>query len=326
MNDAITLLDHAGDQSPGQPQLLAGGTDLLTLMKQEIMAPTLLIDIKRLPELDDVIAPSPEGLTIGALSTLAQLEVDPLVRGSYPALAEAARVAATPQLRNMATIGGNLLQRPRCWYFRSEHVHCWLKGGHDCPAVEGENQHHAVFGNSPCHATHASDLATALVALGAEVNLRGPHEDRSVPLDAFFALPNEVRRTEHVLAANEVIVSISLPHQPMEARSTYLKAMDRKAWAFALVGVGAWLVIDEGQIVDARLVLGGVAPIPWRVPDAEALLVRAEPGPALFDRVAQVALQGATPLSGNGYKIQLATAMVRRALTEISAPSWSAIA
>jgi xanthine dehydrogenase YagS FAD-binding subunit len=310
MDEAIALLDRGGDTS----RVLAGGTDLLTLMKHGISTPGHLIDIKRLPELDDRIEPTGDGIRIGVLATLAQLENDPLIRGTYTALADAAGVAATPQLRNMATIGGNLLQRPRCWYFRSEHVNCWLKGGEDCPAREGENQFHALFGDSPCVAVHPSDLATALVTLGAAVDLTGPDGTRTVALDDFFALPTDDRRTENTLGASEIVTSVTLPHAPANARSTYLKAMDRKAWAFALVGVGTQIVVENGTISDARVVLGGVSPIPWLAPEAANLLIGEAPNPALFERVADAALAGANPLANNGYKIPLLKSLVRNAL------------
>jgi xanthine dehydrogenase YagS FAD-binding subunit len=314
IDEAISLLDREPDQS----RLLAGGTDLLTLMKLEIATPDHLIDVKRLPELDDTIERSDEGIAIGALATLSRLETDQLIRPFAPALAEAAAVAATPQLRNMATIGGNLLQRSRCWYYRSEQVTCWLQGGTECQAREGENQYHALFGDSPCVSIHPSDLATALVMLGAEVTLKGPDGTRQLPLAEFFVLPTEERRTENLLQPNEIITSIRIPNDPANERSTYLKAMDRKVWAFALVGVGARLLVEDGRIAAARLVLGGVAPIPWPVPEAERLLVGEPPSADLFDRVAQVAVEGAQPLAKNGYKIPLVTALVRRAFDGLS--------
>lgn len=307
---AIALLD----EDPRRSRLLAGGTDLLTLMKYEISTPERLIDIKRLPDLDDRIETSGDGVRIGTLVTLAQVEDAPLIRGSYAALAQAAGLAATPQLRNMATIGGNLLQRPRCWYFRLPHVQCWLKGGDDCPARDGENQQHALFGDSPCVAVHPSDLATALVALGASVELTGSGGSRTVPLDEFFALPEENRRTENVLGGDEIVTAVILPASSAGTRSTYLKAMDRKVWAFALVGIGVRLVVENGVIADARLALGGVAPIPWRAQRAEALLVGSKPGPELFERAASVALEGATPLAHNGYKVPLLKSLIRSAL------------
>lgn len=317
IDDAIALLDaNASDGQADLPRLLAGGTDLLTLIKAGIAAPSQLIDIKRLAGLDDTIDVSGNDTRIGALTTLAQLEDDPGLRQRHPALAE----AAAPQLRTMATIGGNLLQRPRCWYFRDDSVHCWLKGGDECPAQEGESQHHALFGGGPCYATRPSDLATALVALGASVTIRGHGHDgeRALPLEEFFVLPTPERRRENVLAQSDVVTGITIPAVE-GARSTYLKAMDRKVWAFAQVGIAAMLVTDGQTITAARLVLGGVAPTPWRATEAEAVLSGATTGPDIFTRAAGVALEGAQPLLRNAYKIPLAKAMIARALAAASA-------
>ncbi|MDQ3657661.1 MAG: xanthine dehydrogenase family protein subunit M [Chloroflexota bacterium] len=325
ISEAITLLGARPDgddvREDDRPRLLAGGTDLLTLMKDDIAVPSQLIDIKRLPELDNTISPSPEGTRIGALTSLAQIVDDPVIRDMYPALSEAAGLAATPQLRNMATIGGNLLQRPRCWYYRNDLVSCWLKGGEDCPARDGENQHHALFGESPCVAVHPSDLATALVTLEASIRIQGSEGERTLPLEAFFSQPTEARRRENVVQQSDVITAIIVPNPAPTAQSTYLKAMDRKVWAFAQVGVGAMLVIEEQRITEARLVLGAVAPTPWRATAAEGLLTGATPGRELFERVAGVALEGAAPLSHNGYKVPLAKALVIRALMAASTPT-----
>ncbi|CAA9546194.1 MAG: Periplasmic aromatic aldehyde oxidoreductase, FAD binding subunit YagS [uncultured Thermomicrobiales bacterium] len=315
IDDALALL--AGGDGAVRP--LAGGTDLLTLMKADIATPERLIDIKRLAELDDAIALDADGLSIGALATLDDLEDDPLVRQLAPALAEAAAAAASPQLRNMATIGGNLLQRPRCWYFRSSLVHCWLKGGTECQARDGENALHALFDQSPCVAVHPSDLATALVALDASVRLRGPAGERSLSLGEFFAPPTDDRRTENVLAPDELILSVRIPPPADNARGTYLKAMDRKVWAFALVGVAATVARDGDRIGAARIVLGGVAQTPWRAREAEDLLVGQRPDADLFARAADAALAGAAPLADNGYKIPLARTLIRRALAAVTA-------
>jgi xanthine dehydrogenase YagS FAD-binding subunit len=324
VEEAVMLLAPAAGANGTAPRALAGGTDLLPLMKADLLAPEQLIDIKRLADLDDRIEDGPDGLTIGALASLAEIEDDPLVRAVLPALAEAAASAATPHLRNMATIGGNLLQRPRCWYFRDPHLDCWLKGGEDCPARDGENQLHALFDVSPCVAVHPSDPATALVALDARVQLRGPRGQREMPIAEFFAPPAADRRRETVIAGDELIVAIRIP--PGDgARSTYLKAMERKVWAFALVGVAAVIRMDTGKIADARLVLGGVANVPWRSTTAEQLLVGAEPTEELIARAADAALAEAQPLSHNAYKTPLAQALIRRALFALIPPSPSAV-
>lgn len=325
IEDAVAMLDGRVVNGPNGSAALAGGTDLLTLMKAGLYAPDRLIDIKRLPDLDNRIEEDDDGLTIGALVTLAQLEEDPRVTSLYPALAEASALAATPQLRHMATIGGNLLQRPRCWYFRNPRVHCWLKGGDECQARPGESQRHALFDISPCVAVHPSDPATALLALNASVRLRGASGERELPIADFFAPPTADRRTETIIQGDELIVAVRLP-AAQGWRSTYLKAMDRKVWAFALVGVAAALRMDEGRVIDARLALGGVAPIPWRAEAAERLLVGADIASEIVASAADAALDGAQPLANNAYKVPLAKALVRRALQRLAAPAAQALA
>ncbi len=290
--EAVGLLGTSGTDGFDEPRALAGGTDLLTLMKADLYAPQRLDDIKRLVDLDHRIEESPDAQTIGPLTTLAQIEEDPRVRSNCPALADAAALAATPQLRHMATIGGNLLQRPRCWYFRNPRVSCWLKGSDDCPARPGENQLHALFDVSPCVAVHPSDPATALVALDTSVQLRGAQGERDLPLAEFFAPPTDDRRTETVIRGDELIVSLHIP-VAQGTRSTYLKAMDRKVWAFALVSVAAVVRMDGSRIEDARIVLGGVAPVPWGSEAAERVLNGADVSEDLIANSAEAALEGA---------------------------------
>lgn len=307
LDDAVALLTSDGDA-----KFLAGGTDLLTLLKADLLEPSQLVDIKRLAELDDDISLSGHTLRIGALATLSDLETHPLIAAHAPALAEAAALAATPQLRNMATIGGNLLQRPRCWYFRDSEIPCWLKGGDDCPARTGENQHHAIFDLSPCVAVHPSDPASALLAHDAEVEIRGASGSRILPLAELFAPPTEDRRIETTLRPGEIITALTLP--AAAGHSTYLKAMDRKTWAFALVGVAARMKQDGGRIAEARVVLSGVANVPWRATGAEQVLVGQAPNSKLLTAAADAALSGVEPLSKNGYKVPIAHTLVRRAL------------
>ena len=320
---SATTLDEAfallGGGAAGAARPLAGGTDLLTLMKGEIAAPPQLVDIKRLTDLPRGITEDADGtLRIGALTTLSAVERDPLLLARYRSLPEAVAAAATPQLRNMATLGGNLLQRPRCWYYRSPLFTCWLKGGEECQAREGENERHALFEQSPCVAVHPSDPASALVALDAAVRLRGPRGERTVALADFFAPPTAERRTENILGADELILEIAIPALAAGTRSTYLKAMDRKTWAFALVGVAAALRVEGGRIADARVVLTGVANVPLRATGAETALVGAAPDEATFARAADAALTGAAPLAHNGYKVPLAAALIRRALADLT--------
>jgi xanthine dehydrogenase YagS FAD-binding subunit len=303
-------------------------------MKADIAAPSRLVNLKRLAEVPSGIEETAQGVTLGALTPLVDLETNPLIQQRYSVLAAAAAVAATPQLRNMATLGGNLLQRPRCWYYRNPHLHCWLKGDATCPAYEGENQLHALFGGGPCYAVHPSDIAPALLALDAVVLLRGRHGERLLPLAEFFAAPVAERRTETVVPSDELLLAVHIPALPGGTRSTYLKAMDRKVWAFALVGVAMVLHLgaeEEGpsgpaprrlrqpRIETARLVLSGVAPIPWRVMAAEQVLIGTEVSDALFARAAEVALAAAEPLSQNAYKIPLARALIRQGLATLTA-------
>ena len=313
MDVAIARLAGHGDGSAVRP--LAGGTDLLTLMKSDIVAPDTLIDIKRIPELDDRIEATGDGTTVGALATLTQLEQHQDIRTRFPALAQAAGQSATPQLRNMATLGGNVLQRPRCWYFRDPDIACWLKGGDSCPAREGENTHNAIFQDSPCVAVHPSDSAAVLIAYDARVRIRGRISERTVPIGDFFMMPTDGHRRENVLEPGELILGFTLPRPDDGARSVYLKAMDRKTWAFALVGVAVSVTIRDGTISDARVVLGGVAPIPRRLMSVEQALRGAIPDGALFHRMAALALEDAQPLSRNTYKVDLARTMIERALT-----------
>lgn len=299
--------------------LLAGGTDLIPMLKEGLIAPSHLIDIKRIAGLGGVVAEEGGGLRLGALATLAEIETSPIVRERWPALAQAAAVAATPQLRNMATLAGNLLQRPRCWYYRNRLTDCWLKGGDRCPAEAGENAFHAVLGGGPCYAVHPSDLAPALIALEAQAALRRPAGERTVPVEALYAPPEEGRRRETVLFPDEILVSVRVPRPARGSRSLFLKAMDRKAWAFALVSVAAALRLEGRRIEAARIVLGGVAPVPWRALAAEELLAGQEVEPGLLEAAAAAALSAARPLRDNGYKLPLARALVRRALEALTA-------
>lgn len=318
VESALDLLNQT-DNTMIRP--LAGGTDLLTLMKADIVTPDHLVDIKRADGLAGGVEETADGLRIGALTSLTELETNPIVRERYPALAEAAAIAATPQLRNMATIGGNLLQRPRCWYYRNSLFQCWLKGGDTCYARDGENRLHAIVDNSPCVAVHPSDPATALLALDASVTVRGPSGERLVPLADFYAPPTDDRRTETTLQPGDLVLDIRLPTSA--GRSTYRKAMDRKVWAFAIVSVAAAIEVEDGRISAARLALGGVATTPLRVPAAEQALIGSPPESAIFNRAADAALADAEPLEHNRFKVPLAMSLIRQALESLGGDAAS---
>jgi xanthine dehydrogenase YagS FAD-binding subunit len=286
-------------------------------MKADVFAPAQLVGIRTL--LPRGIAEEAGGVTLGAGTTLSEIESDALLYAKFTAIAQAAAVAATPQLRNMATLGGNLLQRPRCWYFRNPRVHCWLKGGDKCQAREGENRQHALFGAAPCVAVHPSDLAPALVAFDANVRVRGAHGERAVPLEEFFVLPQDDRRQETTLRDDELVLAVHMPSHPEETRSAYLKAMDRQAFSFALVSAAVVLRLSpEREVGHTRVVLGGVAPIPWRAHSAQLVLLGARMTGQLIDEAALAAVEGAAPLRLNGWKVPLAKALVKRALESLA--------
>ncbi len=297
------------------PQPMAGGQDLLTTMKDYLTRPVRVVNLKSIPGLARIEADSSGGLRIGALVTIAQLEDHPEVRQKYPGLAEAAQSIATPQIRNLGTVGGNLCQRPRCWYFRLEHAVCLRKGGDECYAESGENKYNAILGGGPSYIVHPSDLAPMLVALDATVSIAGPNGNRSLPLEKFFILPSEDYRRENALEPAEIITEIQVPRSSFAARSTYLKFKERSSLDFALSAVAAAIELGpDHKVRQARVVLGGVAPIPWRVPKVEAFLAGKALDPATLTEAARLALRGAEPLSKNGYKVPLTQALVRRAL------------
>lgn len=307
---AVSLLAEKGKMVP-----IAGGTDLLTQMKLGIVEPDRLVNLKTIRGLNSMTF-GEDGLKIGALATLDSVGSNKAVRDTFPALARAIEVAASPQLRNSGTIGGNLAQGSRCWYYRGQ-FHCWLKGGEVCNAKEGENGHHAVLGGGPCYSVHPSDLAPALIALGAEVDIMGPEGERTILLEDLFQLPHEGSRRLTVLEPQEIITSVRVPAPPPGSKGTYLKAMARKAFAFALVSVAVQLVMDGDVIREAQVVLGGVAPKPWHLPRTEKTVRGRRKGPAVITEAAELAAEGAQPIGHNHYKVALVKAMVTEALSSI---------
>ena len=294
---------------------LAGGVDLLDLLKQNIVAPNTLVNLKRLKGLDAIEIDASGGLKIGALVKLHALATHPMVRAKYAALADSAGEAATPQIRNLATVGGNLLQRPRCWYFRNPDVQCLKKGGDRCYAAGGLNRYHAILGGGPSFIVHPSNLAPALVAFGAIVKLVGPAGERSIELEQFFTLPKIDPARENVLKAGEVMTEIVIPAPPAGTRSVYLEAREKQSFDWPLVSVAAVAVVDHAPVVRAeRIVIGAVAPIPWRAPQAEQVIVGSRVTYELAVRAADAALTGAAPLADNGYKVPIAKVLVRRAI------------
>ena len=322
ISEAVQLLKSApsGSDMDESARPIAGGQDLLTTMKDYSTRPTRVVNLKSIRGLDTIQGNAKTGLTIGALVTLTQLEDHPVVRASFPGLAEAAHSVATPQIRNLGTVGGNLCQRPRCWYFRLEEVICLKKGGSECYAAKGENKYNAILGGGPSYIVHPSDLAPMLVALGASVSVVGAEGKRVIPLDKFFTLPSEgsIRR-ENVLRNDEIITEITVPKSPVAARSTYLKFKERESMDFALASVAAAVQLGANNTVaQCRIVLGGVAPIPWRASKAEQFLVGKTLAGDVLQEAAKLALDGAAPLEKNAYKVPLTQTLVRRALAKVA--------
>ncbi len=295
-------------------KLLAGGIDLLSEMKERIIEPDRVVNLKAVPGLTGLEA-HPKGLRLGALVTLTEIEQHPAIRRGYAALAEAAESVASPQIRNVGTVGGNLCQRPRCWYYRDEGIQCIKKGGSKCYAAEGENKYNAILGGGPSYIVHPSDCAPALVALNGRVTIAGPGgKTRQVPLDEFFVLPRQNVFRENILQPNEIVTMIEIPTPAAGTRSTYLKFKERDSMDWALSSVAAALSMKGGVVADSRIVLGGVAPIPWRAKEAEAVLRGKAVTPALADQAAEAALAGAKPLADNGYKVPITKVLIRRAV------------
>lgn len=294
--------------------LKAGGIDLVDLMKEGLIAPPRLVNLRSVRGLDRLEAVPGQGLRVGPLVTLARLADDAAVRRRFRALADAAGHAATPQIRNVATIAGNLLQRPRCWYFRSEAFACRRKGGTHCFAIDGENAYHAIFDNGLCAIVHPSATATALVALGATLAVTGPGGPREVGLESIFVGPSADIMHEHRLAATDVITEVRVPEPSPGAASAYGKLGEKESFDWPLAEVACVIERAGGRCKKASVILGAAAPTPHRAREAEAVLT----GQALTEDVARAAaraaLRGATPLSQNGYKVPMFEALMRRTI------------
>ncbi|MGI4859413.1 MAG: FAD binding domain-containing protein [Janthinobacterium lividum] len=304
----------------GPAKFIAGGTNLLDLMKENVMRPAQLVDINALP-LDRIEPTAQGGLLLGALARNADTAYDERVKRDYPLLSTAILAGASAQLRNMASNGGNLLQRTRCYYFYDAAVPCNKREpGSGCPAIGGLNRIHAIFGTSEhCIATHPSDMCVALAALAARVHVQGPQGERVIEFADFHRLPGERPDVDNTLAPNELITGIELPAQGFATHSAYIKLRERASYAFALVSVAAALDIDAGGTIrTARLALGGVAHKPWRDPAVEALLVGQAPTLANFEAAADALLKDAKGQGANDFKIPLARRAVVRAF-EIAA-------
>jgi xanthine dehydrogenase YagS FAD-binding subunit len=299
------------DAQRGRVLPIAGGMDLLGLMKNYIAQPDRLVNVKNLDA--TIQGSATAGVRIGAATKLIDLIEHAAIGKSYPALVNAAEEVGTPQIRNAGTVGGNIMQRPRCWYFRNEEFHCLKKGGARCFAVEGENQYHAIFGGGPCHIVHPSSLAVPLIAYGAKFRIAGPGGEREVEAGEFFQLPADNLYGETVLKPNELVTHVILPAANNVKAATYeVRFKQSHDWPLAMAS--AVLTMDGNRVKSARVVMGAVAPIPWRTPAAEEALAGKAITEAVATEAANAAVAGATPMTQNSYKVQVARTAVKRAI------------
>jgi len=328
IRDAVSLLSQAQQQGRSA-SIVGGGSDLLGMVKEHLVEPDVLVNLKAIHGLDH-IEEHHGGVRIGGLTTLDAISRDERIRKEYTVLAEAADKVGTPQIRNAGTLAGNVSQRPWCWYFRNGFP-CFKNGGKTCFSVAGENQFHAIFGGGPSYIVHPSDTAPALVALDAKFHIAGPSGERVLPASEFFQLPRVDASRENVLAKDEILTAVELPASRTGHRSTYNKVLDRESWTHAVVSVAMVLELGSGVFASgpnerkiaicrsARVVLGGVAPIPWRLPKVEAMLTGQRITPELAAQAGEAAIEGAHPLAKNKYKLPLTKAVVKRTLLSLTA-------
>ncbi len=320
LEQAIELLPDGRDPTrAGKVGLLAGGQDLLGRMKRRLFEPDELVDLKSVPGLGSIEWSAAGAVEIGALVTVAQVAGDARLAAHHPALAEAARSVAGPQIRTQGTVGGNLCQRPRCWYFQDENAACLRRGDARCSAFSGLNKYNAILGGGPCFIVHPSDLAPALVALGAEVRIVGPRTDRWTELEGFFTLPSEgsILR-ENVLRPNEILTAVRLPAPERGWHSTYIKVKERGSYDFALASIALAVRLEGERVADVRAVLGGVSPVPWRSQGAEEVLLDARLDDETAIEVGEAAMEPAQPLEHNEYKVHLAQGLIRKAVARLA--------
>jgi xanthine dehydrogenase YagS FAD-binding subunit len=323
--EALAALAQAGGTAPrGRMLAIAGGMDLLALMKDYVAQPDRLINVKGL---DQTIVATPDGgLRIGAGVRLTELADHPVARKLFPALTDAAAEVGTPQIRNVGTVGGNLTQRPRCWYFRNEEFDCLKKGGSRCFAVDGENQYHAIFGTGPCYIVHPSSLAVPLIAYGAKFRVASASAERTLDASDFFAMPDKNVQAENVLNANELVTNVVVP-APGAARSAVYEVRFKQSHDWPLAMAAVVLTMSGRTVQRARVVMGAVAPIPWRSADAEQALAGKTINDEVASAAADAAVKDARPMTENGYKVQIARTAVKRAILKaagLPVPAFSA--
>jgi xanthine dehydrogenase YagS FAD-binding subunit len=322
VHEAVEIA-QAAIQNGHSVSFAGGGTDLLQLVKDRIPnrpqsgVPDVIVNLKRVAGMDGIVSQAGGGLAIGGLTTLSALSADADIRDRFSAVGEAAASVATLQMRNTGTIAGNVCQRPWCWYYRNG-FDCFKAGGNQCYSITGENQLHAIFGGGPSFIVHPSDVAPALVAFDAVFRVAGSGGERRLSANEFFVLPRDDARRENALGDDEVLVAIELPAPRGGVRSTYHKLMDRATWTHAVGSAAVALEMDGDTCRSARIVLGGVAPIPWRVEAAEALLAGQAITAELAEAVGVAAVDGAQPLAKNRYKVPMTRRLVERTVLALA--------
>lgn len=313
---AEAMLTKSGQPGTSAVILKAGGIDVLDLMKEGLLNARQVVNIRNIPDLGRIVEAPGGALRVGSMVTLAQLAEHPLVRARYGALAQAAGRSASPQIRHVATIGGNLLQRPRCWYFRSLHHHCLRKGGETCFAFAGENQYHAIFGHDGCAIVHPSTAATALVAFNATVEMVGAEgAERVVALETFLLTPDEDIERENDLKPGEILTSVILPPLRAGVRSRHLRLGELESFDWPIADAAVVIELDsQDKCSHASVVLGAAAPVPYRAKSAESALIGKRISDDTARGAASAAIAGAAPLSKNGYKLPIFEVLVRRAI------------
>ena len=314
---AKSLKEAVSHLSPGGAWIHAGGTDLLGCLRDQVFSANKVVSISGLRDLKG-IKETAGGLRIGALVTLSEIAENPIIRQRYPALARGASEVASPQLRNQGTLGGNLCQKPRCWYYRGE-FHCLRKGGALCFAVAGQNHYHCILGGQGCYMVHPSDTAPALVAYGATVHTTGPKGNRKIPIEKFFVLPAQDVTKDTVLEPGEIVTEITLPSPAQGVKGSYRKVRARMSWDFALAGVALVLRMNGDVVESARIVLAAAAPVPWRSLEAEEVVTRRVLDEGIAKKAAAAAVGRAQPLKHNGYKVQLFKGIIEEALMALVA-------
>ena len=313
-----TLKDTVKQLNAKGAAVHAGGTDLIGCLREGIMDVDKVVSLSALQDLKQIKETADGGLVIGALATITEVSESPLVRKKYPGLSQGASEVASPQLRNQGTIGGNLCQKPRCWYYRGE-FHCLRKGGDTCYALAGEHQFHAIFGHDRiCIITHPSDTAPPLAAMSAKVRTMGPDGKRTIPVENLHVLPRENAQAETILKPGEVITHIELPRPPATLRSAYRKVRARRSWDFALAGVALALEMDGDRVKNGRVVLSGAAPVPWRSQPVEDVIQGRRLDAATIEKAAAAVVEGADPLPGNTYKLDLFKGVIEEELAKIA--------